>query len=298
MTTVYYAYPIDQVNSVNGQGMIPYVEHLQRVLMMNAPIDVQFDPGDAFKVKPGSPVEKSISTINRVAAAEADVIVAVLPRETPTIGVPMEIDRAVANGKAVAVITDAKSWMLNYSSPWFKVFPLDYGIRNTTPGDVAAWLTQVIPARAKALEAGSDPDPLPFKILQRGTLPTRGHADDAGLDLYVSETMVVPPGKAVDVPCGVAVELPPWSWGLLTGRSSARRTHGLLVHTGIIDAGYRGPLFALAENTTDEPVKVEEGTRIAQLIVMPNTTMDLVPVEAAELNPSERGTNGFGSTGR
>ena len=299
LTTAYYAYPIDQVNSINGQGLVPYVEHLQRVLMIHGVVDVQFDPGDAFKVRPDSPVEKSIGLINRTAAAAADVIIAVLPRDTPSIGVPMEIDRAVNSGKVVAVITDAKSWMLNYGdNPWFRVFPLDYGNRDTTPVALAEWLASTLAKRAEVLAGEQETDPLHFKVLPGGRLPIRGHADDAGLDLYVSETTRIGPGQAVDVPCGVAVELPSWSWGMLTGRSSARRTHGILVHTGIIDAGYRGPLFALAENTTSVEVVVQEGMRIAQLIVMPNTTMDLTPVQVEVLNPSERGTNGFGSTGR
>lgn len=138
---------------------------------------------------------------------------------------------------------------------------------------------------------------MPFIVGPRGFLPTRGHANDAGLDLYVSEDVVVPAGQFVDIPTDVAGALPEGFWGLLTGRSSTLRKHGLLVHMGVIDQGYRGELFAGVMNLTDKPVAIHRGDRIAQLILVPMSSRPYVPLGVDQLPEGDRGTNGFGSTG-
>ena len=129
-------------------------------------------------------------------------------------------------------------------------------------------------------------------------LPSRAHPGDAGLDLYVSQEVVIPAGGFRDVPCGVAVELPAGSWGLLTGRSSTMRRRGLLMVQGVIDVGYRGEVFAGVFNVSGEDVTVGVGERLSQLIVLPNLTETLTPVVVESLSESERGVGGFGSSGR
>lgn len=131
-----------------------------------------------------------------------------------------------------------------------------------------------------------------------GTPPTRAHHDDAGLDLYVTEDSVVMPHKMADLDLGVAVKSPPGTWTLLTGRSSTMRNRGLLVAQGVIDPGYTGPLYATVYNLTDKPVQIAYGERIAQLIVLPNLTQSVRPVEVASLPDTARGAKGFGSSGR
>ena len=126
-------------------------------------------------------------------------------------------------------------------------------------------------------------------------LPTRAYTGDAGWDLYVSESVDILPGQFADVPCGVGVALPEDTWGMLTGRSSTLRNRGLLVHQGVIDQGYRGPLFAGVFNLGSDVAVVEAGARIAQLIVVP---MHVHRVEYVDrLRPGERGSAGFGSSG-
>lgn len=125
--------------------------------------------------------------------------------------------------------------------------------------------------------------------------PNRAMAGDAGFDLYCQESVIVRPGKFVDIDCGVKVQLPEGWWGMLTGRSSTLRKRGLLVHTGIIDNGYRGPLFAGVWNLTSSLVRVEAGERLAQLIPVPIFPGLVAVVDQLEI--SERGIKGFGSSG-
>jgi dUTP pyrophosphatase len=126
--------------------------------------------------------------------------------------------------------------------------------------------------------------------------PTRAHPDDAGFDLYVAQNVYVQPGEFVDVRSGVAVQLPPGYWGMLTGRSSTLRKRGLLVNPGIIDNGYRGELFAGVWNLGQTTVRVHEGERLAQLIPIMGTD-EWAMQRVDQLDQAERGTQGFGSTG-
>lgn len=141
-------------------------------------------------------------------------------------------------------------------------------------------------------------NPLPVQKLDiRAILPTRGHEDDAGLDLYVIGTHDFYVGEGKDVPTGIAVELPVGTWGMLVGRSSTIRTHELLVNTAIIDRGYRGELFIHVTNIGRFQRSIPHGTRLAQIILMPNETELVEPEWRDSLTPHKRGNNGFGSTG-
>lgn len=128
-------------------------------------------------------------------------------------------------------------------------------------------------------------------------MPIRAHHDDAGWDLFVSKDVEVPPHGFMDVPSGVSMELPNGYWGLLTGRSSTIRKRGLLVVQGVIDTGYRGELFSAVWNLTDKTVALKRGERVAQLILLPNSTAASVLVASTDLGGSERGFGGFGSSG-
>lgn len=128
-------------------------------------------------------------------------------------------------------------------------------------------------------------------------MPIRAHSDDAGFDIFISVETTVPPHSFRDVPSGVHVELPNGYWGFLVGRSSTIRKRGLMVIPGVIDTGYRGELFSAVWNLTDEPVHLEQGDRIAQLIILPNSTANSVLARVDQLAGSERGFGGFGSTG-
>lgn len=129
----------------------------------------------------------------------------------------------------------------------------------------------------------------------RAILPSFAYPGDAGMDLTVIEPVTLKPGAAADVPTGLAVELPLGFWGRITGRSSTLRKRGLLVNEGVIDQGYRGPLFVYVKNLNGRTAEVLPGDRLAQLIVAPLVRPEVVETEA--LGESVRGDNGFGSSG-
>lgn len=129
--------------------------------------------------------------------------------------------------------------------------------------------------------------------------PARSHAGDAGLDLSACEAVVLAPGQRAAVPTGWAVAIPAGMAGLVVPRSGNALRHGLTVANapGLIDSGYRGELKVILVNLGDADVHVQEGDRIAQLVVTPVHCG--APVQVDDLPPSDgRGDGGFGSTGR
>jgi dUTP pyrophosphatase len=128
-------------------------------------------------------------------------------------------------------------------------------------------------------------------------LPAYARPDDAGLDLYAAETVTLAPGARALVPTGIALAIPAGYAGLVLPRSGLALRHGVTVLNtpGLIDAGYRGEVKALLINHGPEPVTLERGDRIAQLVVQRVEHVTLAVVH--ELAPSARGDGGFGSTG-
>jgi dUTP pyrophosphatase len=126
-------------------------------------------------------------------------------------------------------------------------------------------------------------------------IPTRAYPDDAGLDLASIEFVRLEPGCGQVVRTGIAIELDSGYVGLIWDRSSMGR-RGIKTLGGVIDSGYRGEIGVVLWNLTLEPVEIQPGERVAQLliqsVVTPNT------VQAESLSPSARSGQGFGSSGR
>ena len=128
-------------------------------------------------------------------------------------------------------------------------------------------------------------------------LPGQAYEGDAGLDLVACEGAVLEPGERAVVSTGIAGEIPPGHAGFVQPRSGLAARHGIGVvnSPGLIDSGYRGEIRVVLINTDRaETFVVEPGMRIAQLVVAPVADVHLVEVE--ELETSERGARGFGST--
>jgi dUTP pyrophosphatase len=137
------------------------------------------------------------------------------------------------------------------------------------------------------------------RLKDEAVLPSRAHEGDAGLDLYSCEAAHIGPGERWSVGTGVGVEIPAGHAGLILPRSGLARDHGIsLVNSpGLIDSGYRGELrVLLLNNDPAETFRVQQGDRIAQLVLVPIALA--TPVETAVLADSSRATGGFGSSGR
>lgn len=137
-----------------------------------------------------------------------------------------------------------------------------------------------------------------MRLRDDAVLPSRAYPGDAGLDLVSCERHEIGPGERALVGTGIAVAIPEGHAGLVTPRSGLAAKSGLtIVNTpGLVDSGYRGELRVILHNTDrQEPVVVVPGMRIAQLVVVAVPESELLEVE--ELPASERGANGFGSSG-
>jgi dUTP pyrophosphatase len=127
-------------------------------------------------------------------------------------------------------------------------------------------------------------------------LPARGSNLAAGADLCCLEAFTLDPGQRMAVPTGLAVEIPPGWYGRVAPRSGLAAKHGLDTLAGIVDADFRGELKVLLVNLGSEPVNIDAGERIAQLIIERAARCNYIWAEA--LSDTERGGGGFGSTGR
>lgn len=138
------------------------------------------------------------------------------------------------------------------------------------------------------------------KVHENAVIPHRATAGSAGLDLCacIDEPLTLDGGETALIPTGLAIALPSAQYGaFVIARSGLSIKHGigLLNSVGVIDSDYRGEIKVGVINQIKEPYTVQPGERIAQLVVMPVSVM---PVEeAADLDETERGTGGFGSTG-
>lgn len=139
------------------------------------------------------------------------------------------------------------------------------------------------------------------KLVEDAVIPSYAKAGDAGMDLTAVSVMYDRELDAYIYGTGIAVSIPKGYVGLIYPRSSNRKTEAYLTnHVGVVDSGYRGEImctFKCRDNSSNsiKPPYVT-GDRIAQIIIMPYPTINFVEVD--ELDETERGTNGHGSTGK
>ncbi len=133
---------------------------------------------------------------------------------------------------------------------------------------------------------------------QRAQMPTYAKEGDAGADLRATESLKIQPGTRASVRCGFSIEIPEGYCGLVLPRSGLAVKHGITVlnSPGLIDSGYRGEICVVLLNTDkDQEFQIASGDRIAQLTIIeaPKVCFE----RAEELNETERGDTGFGSSG-
>lgn len=127
-------------------------------------------------------------------------------------------------------------------------------------------------------------------------MPTRAHEFDAGLDLYSAyDDVCVYAGESEIFDTGVHIQLPKNTVGFVKSKSGLNVKHGI-TSEGVIDVGYTGSIMVKLYNHSDKPYRVRKGDKISQLVILPCLLPELEVVDSLE--DTERGTGGFGSTGR
>ena len=137
---------------------------------------------------------------------------------------------------------------------------------------------------------------LNYKTIGNGYAPLRQHKEDAGFDLSAPVVFGIHAQSYMTLMLEVCVEIPKGYVGLILGRSS-RSKNGIIVLTGVIDAGYVGQLGVTLFNANNTSVKFNAGEKIAQLVICKIEDVEDTKEQKQLNSNSERGNNGFGSTG-
>lgn len=148
------------------------------------------------------------------------------------------------------------------------------------------------------------------RLTETAKLPEKAFPTEAGYDVFADEDVTIHNGETVAVSTGIALEIPDGYYGRLKARSGLTRKTSLRIQEGTIDSSYRGEVKIIAEikalsydetenlfyqTMPTRPFAIEKGMKIAQLIIQPVPQFEVV--ETDELSESDRGENGFGSTG-
>lgn len=143
------------------------------------------------------------------------------------------------------------------------------------------------------------------KLYEDAIIPTRADNGSAGMDLYaylvdkdIADVLVIPPHKTEMVSVGFAMEIPNGTYGAIFARSGLASKQSLRPANcvGVVDSTYRGEVFVALHNDSDEIKYIHHKDRIAQMIIMEYPTVEITETDV--LSDTERGANGFGSSGK
>lgn len=126
-------------------------------------------------------------------------------------------------------------------------------------------------------------------------MPSRAHKSDAGYDLFATKDIHIRPHGKVTADTGLHIEIPAGYFGDIRPKSGLLFKHDILT-AGTVDSGYTGSVKVRIINLGDEPYQFRKNEKIAQMVLVPCLTPDLVVVD--KLTETERGNGGFGSTGK
>ena len=127
------------------------------------------------------------------------------------------------------------------------------------------------------------------------TIPTRSTPGSAGLDLYSTHSVVIPPHSRGIIQTGIRVQIPDGYYGRIAPRSGLAFVYGLQILGGVCDSDYRGDIIVMVYNGGGHNLEIEAKHKIAQLILEKIAVPKIKEVD--KLNSTERGVNGFGSSG-
>jgi len=135
-----------------------------------------------------------------------------------------------------------------------------------------------------------------IKIMDKEVcVPKKGSEHSAGIDVHAPIYNIIPAGKTLRIPLGIAIEIPIDEVAIMSERSSQGKK-GITSVGNIIDADYRGEISIVLQNNSSEDISFEKGERIGQIIVCKLGNNDVLIVN--ELSETIRGDGGFGSTGK
>ena len=139
------------------------------------------------------------------------------------------------------------------------------------------------------------------KLTNTAKLPTKAHPTDACFDIYAdlsNEHVAIPPHQTILIPTGFATEIPHGFWGAIFARSGLASKQGLRPAQGVpvIDEPYRGQWLVPLHNDSEEIRIIHHGDRICQFMLLPYFDTNLIEVE--NLSETDRGNDGFGSSGK
>lgn len=139
------------------------------------------------------------------------------------------------------------------------------------------------------------------KLSEKVCIPKRATSGSAGMDLCacIDEEITLNPGSLVRIPCGIAISIPSNEYAaFIFARSGLGVKYGVTLSNGVgvVDSDYRGEICVGLCNVGNEPYTITPGERVAQMVIMRVETFPLVEVK--NLDSTERGTGGFGSTGK
>ncbi|MEM6450315.1 MAG: dUTP diphosphatase [Cyanobacteria bacterium P01_D01_bin.105] len=140
----------------------------------------------------------------------------------------------------------------------------------------------------------------PMKVVRLhpdAQIPRYAHVDDSGMDLVAIAPQTIPPHQSALIPIGISIEIPMGTEAQVRPRSGLALNHAVTVLNtpGTVDAGYRGEIKVILINHGQAPFQVEQGMKVAQMVIMPILRADIEVVSG--LSASARGEGGFGSTG-
>lgn len=174
------------------------------------------------------------------------------------------------------------NWAFN-GSLWYVVEEGDWTLKHAKPGDVGFDLPVIVNAHADAYKP---------KVLPAKSYYIAPHGDAEDPVPYID----IPPGGSAEISTGLRIKLPDDAWGSVRPRSSTGWKKRLNVIEGTIDSGYVGPLFVLVLNPQQVTVRVHQGDRLAQLVLIPKYHLANI-VRRTALPDTHRGATGFGSSG-
>ncbi|KAL7665933.1 Deoxyuridine 5'-triphosphate nucleotidohydrolase [[Candida] zeylanoides] len=133
---------------------------------------------------------------------------------------------------------------------------------------------------------------------KNATLPTRGSVLAAGYDIYASQDAVVPAQGQGLVATDISIIVPVGTYGRVAPRSGLTVKHGISTGAGVIDADYRGEVKVVLFNHSTKDFEIRKGDRIAQLVLEKIVMAEVKQITEEELLTTDRGSGGFGSTGK